>query len=755
MKRLWTIAAAAAFAFGLASVCRGSQTIEMSLGASGAAVEKTATSRDILLVLPERFFRPKGEAGFSTPYIAELHYTIDGGKTWKSYGFFKDLEKPFEFTAEAEGRYGFFVTFLDQKGNYDATPTEGTAPQMTVLVDWTAPVVALDAPAGGDVAGGTAPTQIKWKATDTYLTAKPITIEISTDGGKTWQEMARQIENSGMYPWAPAAGQNGRALIRVTAVDEVGHTTSAETASAILVDTTPPTATITGPTLSGSDATELSVKADDGDGSGVAQVELWTSDNNGASWTPGGKTAAGQPVVFKGTTGKHALFVTAADKAGNEGAAPKPGDAPQVTLEINTKTPIVHLKTLADGGNIAGGSRMPIQWEAVTPKPSERNVSIFISPDGGNIWSVVASDIENSGVFVWDAPQVNSSNCLLKVTVKDAGGVTGEAQSAKAFTIDSTRPTSAIGVPPAAMSQPLCDLSTVLRPMKGQGAGAEGAPAGEKAAGGAAAEEGTTAAEGAEGEAAPRAEGVTGAAQPTQPLSQPWTAPEAKPYDGTVAPGTSEEDVLKAAFAAYKAGQLPIAKQYFQQAAKLEPKDARPHAALGRIYAREAAFNYSKQQDAFGAALYEFDKALALGGDDADIYNDRGFVLLGTKRNQDAEKSFAKATQLGNKAIYWSNLAIAIMRQGRKDEAAAAFGKALVIEPEMKEANFYMGEIAAGQGKWADAKTYYTKAVDAYGPDDPLGKVALGGIQKARVALGEVEPEKVDNSTQQKLDRIR
>ena len=752
MKRLWTIAAVAAFALWLAPACRGSQTIEMSLGATGAAVEKTATSKDILLVLPERFFRPKGEAGFATAYIAELHYTTDGGKSWKSYALFKELEKPFEFTAEAEGRYGFFVTFLDQKGNYDATPGEGTAAQMTVLVDWTAPAVSLEAPKGGDVAGGVAPTQIKWTSTDTYLAAKPITIEISTDGGKTWQGIAKDIDNSGSYPWAPAAGQNGRALIRVTAVDEVGHTTAGETASGILVDTTPPTAVIVGPTLSGNEATALDVKADDGDGSGVAEIKLWSSDNNGALWTPAGKTAAAQPVVFSGATGKYALYVTAADKAGNEGAGPKPGEAPQVVLEINTKTPIVHLKTLGDGGNIAGGSRMPIEWEAVTPKPTERNVSIFISPDGGSRWAVVATDIENSGVFVWDAPQVNSSNCLLKVTVKDASGVTGEAQSAKVFTIDSTRPTSAIGIAPAAMSQPLCDLSTVLRPIKGQGAegtGAGGAPTAEEAAEGAAPEEGAT------GEAADRAESVTGAAETTEPLSEAWTGPEAKPYDGTVAPGTSEEDVLKAAFAAYKAGQLSIAKQYFQQAAKLDPKDARPHAALGRIYAREATFNYSKQQDAFGAALYEFDKALALGGDDADIYNDRGFVLLGTKRNQDAEKSFAKATQLGNKAIYWSNLGIAIMRQGKKDEAAAAFGKALGLEPEMKEANFYMGEIAAAGGKWADAKAYYTKAVDAYGPDDPLGKVALAGIQKVRVALGEVQPEPVDKSMQQKLDRIR
>jgi Tfp pilus assembly protein PilF len=744
MKRLGTAAGALAIAFALASMALGGQTIEITSGAPEGPALQTATSKDLLLVLPTRFFRAKGETGFFTPYIAELHYTTDGGKTWKSHGFFKDLDKPFEFTAEAEGRYGFFVTLLDQKGNYDEMPSENTAPQVTVLVDWTAPEVALSSPAGGDVVGGPAPVAIKWTATDSFLAESPVTLEYTADGGKTWQKIAGGIENSGDYSWTLPAGLNGRILIRVTAVDEVGHTTSAVTASPVLVDTAAPKALLSGPTLAASDTVTLDVKADDTDGSGVADLSLWSTTNNGANWSPAGKAAAGQPLTFHGATGGYGLSVSAVDKAGNEGPAPQPGDAPQLVVDIDTKSPIVRLKTLVDGGEVPGRTQVPIQWEAVAPKPAERPISIFLSPDGGNSWAAVAADIENSGCLVWDVPPINSSNCVLKVTMKDSDGAVGEAQSAKPFTIDSSRPTSAIGVPPSALSQPLGDLSAVLTPMTGK-AEAPAVPC--------ASEEKPLA---PSGEAQPASsEPLTGELKTTPAPSEPWMKPQEKPFTGELAPDSTEEDVVKAAFAAYKAGQLVMAKEYFQQAAKIDPKDARPHAALGRIYAREAGFNYTARKEAFEAALYEFDKALELGGDDADVYNDRGYVLLGAKRYKDAEKSFRKATEIGSKSLYWCNLGIAQLKLNRRDEAAKVIAKALEIEPDMKEANFYMGEISAAAHNWPDAKKYYAKAVDAYGAEAPLGKLALAGVQKAREALGEVEPEKNNISVQQTLDRIR
>jgi len=768
--KLPTIRAAAVVVFLSFPLCLcAAEKVELSGDVSAPGVEKTTTSKDVALVLPARFFRAKDQAQFSTPYIAELHYTLDDGKTWQSYRIFKDLDKPLTFTAETEGRYGFFVTLVDEKGNQDVIPDSNTKPQVTILFDWTPPEAELLTPAGGEVTGGGAASDIKWKASDSFMAEKPITIEYSGDNGASWEPIVKALDNSGTFAWMPPAGVVGRALVRVTAVDEVGHSTSAVTRSPVLIDTCPPTAMLLGPTLAAKEDVQLEVKTDDNDGSGVAQIELWSSLDNGATWSPAGKGAAAQTLVFHGTTGTYGLYATATDKAGNAGAPPAPGEAPQITVTIDSKTPIVRLKTLSSGGYVAGGSQTPIEWEAIAPNPAERPVSIYLSPDGGNSWSPVALDVANTGTIVWDVPKINSQNCLLKITFKDVSGALGSVESAKPFTIDSTKPTSAIGITPGAAQQPLVDLSKVVS----SPACAPAAPVAPTAQGAGTPEmalESTEAqlpeVESSEPEAAglqpvmpgpPEGlpEGARYSPETTPAPSAPWTGPKEEPNTMAPADNASVEDLMKSAFVAYKAGQLPIAKDYFKRAAALSPDDPRPHAALGRIYAREGNANYSSRKQAFEASLYEFEKAISLSGGDSDVYNDMGFVLLQSERYDSAIDAFHKATQIGSKPLYWYNLGLTYYKINDIDNAAAAFTKALEMDETMKDAAFYMGKISMAKGNWQDAKMYWTMAVDGYGPDSDMGKIALAGLESAREKLGEVQPEPENHSLQQKLDRIR
>ncbi|MCD6404871.1 MAG: tetratricopeptide repeat protein, partial [Planctomycetes bacterium] len=751
--RLRVVCFALLLALAPAGVLQAQVTVKLAAEPAGAL--QTATEKNFYLVMPKRFFRAKGETAFTTPYIAELYYTTDGGGTWTSWGLFKDLNKPLEFTADQEGRYGFFVTLVDRKGNHDFIPESGTGAQAMVLVDWTAPEIEILAPGGGEVVGGADTLEIKWRAEDLFLADLPITIEYSIDSGTTWQPLAARQENTGSFSWKPPDSFEGRILIRLSAADEVGHTASAMVASPILIDTTPPKATLEGPTLAATDKVTLEAAGDDGDGSGLLEWRLWVSHDNGVSWSPAGNTAAGEPIVFSAPSGRYGLFASAVDRAGNTSAIPRSGDAPQTFLQIDTKVPLVRLKTLKMGGSVRGGSRIPIQWEAVAPKLAPKPVAIYLSPDGGNSWTIVAADLPNSGNLFWDVPSINSSNCCLKVTLRDASGAVGEAQSAKPFTIDSIPPTSAVGIAPSDLLQPIGDLSQVLRPLGKaetetpqdlQGDSEEPAKPGRQQ------------------EVQPRpqtprppAGEVTSGTmpEPTQPPSAPWTTPREEPYAGTPGPDASAEDVLKAAFAAYKCGRLNIAKDYFLRAARLAPDDPRPHAALGKVYMMLAGFAYSSKKEAFEAALYEFEKALSLSGEDADVLNDMGFALLQTKRYEDAVKALRRATAAGSKPVYWYNLGLALYRQGQSNEALEAFLKAAALDPQMKEVSFFIGRMYSDLGQWEKAKEYWRKAADGYGPEDRLGKMALAGLQKAREALGEVTPEPQKVPLKEKLDRIR
>jgi Flp pilus assembly protein TadD len=250
-------------------------------------------------------------------------------------------------------------------------------------------------------------------------------------------------------------------------------------------------------------------------------------------------------------------------------------------------------------------------------------------------------------------------------------------------------------------------------------------------------------------------EGATYTPESTQPPSEAWQSPSPAPFAGVPGPDAGYDDVMQAAYAAYRENNLPIARELFKRAAAILPEEAEPHAALGRIYAREGDFNYSSRKEAFEAALYEFEKALALGGDQADVYNDMGFVLLQSGRVEDARAAFARAAQLGGRAVHWYNLGQALYRLKDAGGAAQAFLKALELDPAMKEASFFMGRISAAQGSWQDARAYWAQAVDGFGPDSDMGKIALSGLQQARERLGEVAPEPTDDSLRQKLDRVR
>jgi len=767
--------AAAALLAVVACAAPAGTTIQLETDAAGGA-DRTATDRELLLVLPDRFFRPRGETGFSKPYIAELYYSTDEGGSWESYALFKDLGEPFEFTAEEEGRYGFFITLVDRRGNADMIPDSGTEPQISVLVDWTPPNVDLLAPQGGEIVGGEGELDVEWIANDLHLAGLPVKVEYSADGSKSWETAAADLENSGTCAWKPPKGFVGRLLFRVVVSDEVGHETVKVSPGAVLVGTVAPKVALKGPSLASSGEVPLEVDADDGEGSGVSELELWSSVDGGASWSPAGSAPAAGELTFSATSGKYGLFVVALDRAGNASPRPQPGDPPQLALKINTEMPLVRLETLNLGGIVAGGGSLPIQWEATAPQPAPSPVSIYFSPDGGNTWKTVAADIRNSGHHTWNVPAINSSRCLLKVTVRDSSGAVGEAVSARPFTVDSGAPTSAIGVRPSEVSGRVGDLSQVLRPLEA-GAGPQAPDEGEKpsekeaqegAREGAAAAGAEQPSAGAPGEAAaevPKAPagGIEGgqeverpfAPEPTEPPDEAWKDAGREESERAPGPDADFEEVLKAGFAAYKAGHLSLAKEYFLRAAKLNENDPRPHAALGRIYARTAGFNYTSKKESFEAAIYEFEKALELSGGDPDVLNDMGFAFLRSGRNKDAVEALRKATERGSKPVYYYNLGFALHRRGEAGGAEEALLKAVELAGGMKEAAFLLARIFSERGHWEEAKEYWQAAADGYGPESDLGRAALSGLQEARERLGEVEPEKDGLTLREKLDRIR
>jgi len=169
-----------------------------------------------------------------------LYYTTDGGLTWNMYGKDPDLTSPMEFRSERGGSYGFFLQAKDRVGNSTVAPRPGTRPELVTLIDNMPPKVELLSFNGGAYRGGDT-QDIRWTAVDDNIAERPITIEYSVDGGNTWQVIARNEPNDGIFSWTlPQQTNSNRSLVRVTAVDALGNTGAAVSRAPFIIDSQAP-----------------------------------------------------------------------------------------------------------------------------------------------------------------------------------------------------------------------------------------------------------------------------------------------------------------------------------------------------------------------------------------------------------------------------------------------------------------------------------------------------------------------------------
>ncbi len=122
---------------------------------------------------------------------AALFVTEDGGQTWR-----KDQEVTvaegakavpnFAFVAPKDGTFGLWTVATSRDGRSEPQPVAGAAPKLELVVDRAAPSLGrLEATLGG-VANSQATLALSWLITDPNLGTDPVSIEVSTDLGKSF-----------------------------------------------------------------------------------------------------------------------------------------------------------------------------------------------------------------------------------------------------------------------------------------------------------------------------------------------------------------------------------------------------------------------------------------------------------------------------------------------------------------------------------------------------------------------------------------
>lgn len=159
---------------------------------------------------------------------ADLYVTRYPGSGWRLVGScqIKRKDDSVEFVREVKvpGDGVYYYIAMGNDGVGDApTPEIKSKPQMKVIVDTTAPSVAITAPLSSEIFKPGQKAVIRWKAQDAEFGKKPIALNYSEDMGNTWYTLTRATENDGEEEWVIPPAPSGQLLLSLKAVDRVGN----------------------------------------------------------------------------------------------------------------------------------------------------------------------------------------------------------------------------------------------------------------------------------------------------------------------------------------------------------------------------------------------------------------------------------------------------------------------------------------------------------------------------------------------------
>jgi tetratricopeptide (TPR) repeat protein len=187
--------------------------------------------------------------------------------------------------------------------------------------------------------------------------------------------------------------------------------------------------------------------------------------------------------------------------------------------------------------------------------------------------------------------------------------------------------------------------------------------------------------------------------------------------------------------------------QYFRKALQLRPNTAEPHSNLGIALTKLGRYD---------EALYHFREALATKPESAAGHYHLAVLCAKMNRLDDAEQNYLLAIRYDRyhflpEACF--ELGLVWERQGKRAQAAVAYGDALRIKPDYAFAHNNLANLLAEDGKLDEAIDHYRRAVAA----DPKLETAHhnlatllrrtgdlnGAIQHLRIAV-DLEPGRAD-----------
>jgi hypothetical protein len=164
----------------------------------------------------------------------------------------------------------------------------------------------------------------------------------------------------------------------------------------------------------------------------ATKVELWWSGDGGRNWRRFGvdDDNLSPMLVHVDRDGLFGFWMVIETDAGLRGAAPQPGDLPQIWVGVDTIKPTARLLTAEISGTDEG-NEITIRWNAADALLAACPISVFYSATPEGPWAPLANEIENRGTYTCRLTEGIPRQLYLRLEVRDEARNVQQVQPAE------------------------------------------------------------------------------------------------------------------------------------------------------------------------------------------------------------------------------------------------------------------------------------------------------------------------------------